>query len=217
MHSCSCDNSAPTESHQFVRSCTRNVAARTKLMEVVCKEDAPDGTHLRKGHAIQPTFSCFCFKFGQVIVLHTMSSPQFLFQAHKYRLQAHLYQRVRSVQSALANQCGSVPFPTEAVQSIQRVRSMARHTVSKYAAGIVHISTQLGNSTRLTFHEGKRRRPRRRTLPRRAHRCCHKAPPLEIPIGARCQTALWAVILRAHELTKLPPPLAGRAMRKQVV
>ena len=92
IHSCSCDNSAPTESHQFVRSCTRNVAAITKLMEVVCKEDAPDGTHLRKGHAIQPTFSCLCFKFGQVILLHTMSSPQFLSQAHKYRLQAHLYQ-----------------------------------------------------------------------------------------------------------------------------
>jgi hypothetical protein len=142
--------------------------------------------------------------------------PTVPFPSPQVSFASPLVSRVRSVQSALANQCGSVPFPTEAVQSIQRVRSMARHTVSKYAAGIVHISTQLGNSTRLTFHEGKRRRPRRRTLPRRAHRCCHKAPPLEIPIGARCQTALWAVILRAHELTKLPPPLAGRAMRKQV-
>ena len=99
IHACH-DNVAATIARRhrdinfsFVRAVHEiNVAARTKSIEEVCKEDAPDGTHLRKGHAIQPTFSCLCFKFGQVIVLHTMSSPQFLFQAHKYRLQAHLYQ-----------------------------------------------------------------------------------------------------------------------------
>ena len=181
MHSCSCDNSAPTESHQFVRSRTRNVAARTKLMEVVCKEDAPDGTHLRKGHAIQPTFSCLCFKFGQVILLHTMSSPQFLSQAHKYRLQAHLYQgSVLSEARCESMWIRAIPHRSGSIDS---ARAVDGSTYYEYVAGIVHISTQLGNSTRLTFHEGKRRRPRRRTLPRRAHRCCHKAPPLNYQSG----------------------------------
>ena len=67
--------------------------------------------------------------------------------------------------------------------SIDSARAVDGSTYYEYVAGIVHISTQLGNSTRLTFHEGKRRRPRRRTLPRRAHRCRHKAPPLKYQSG----------------------------------
>ena len=182
MHSCSCDNSAPTESHQFVRSCTRNVAARTKLMEVVCKEDAPDGTHLRKGHAIQPTFSCLCFKFGQVILLHTMSSPQFLFPSPQVSSESPLVSKGPFCPKRACESMWIRAIPHRS-GSIDSARAVDGSTYYKYIAGIVHISTQLGNSTRLTFHEGKRRRPRRRTLPRRAHRCCHKAPPLNYQSG----------------------------------
>ena len=135
-----------------------------------------------------------------------MSSPQFLFQAHNYRLKAHLYLEKGPFCPKRACESMWIRAIPHRSGSIDSARAVDGSTYYEYVAGIVHISTQLGNSTRLTFHEGKRRRPRRRTLPRRAHRCCHKAPPLEIPIGARCQTALWAVTLRAHELTKLPPP-----------
>ena len=37
--------------------------------------------------------------------------------------------------------------------SIDSARAVDGSTYYKYIAGIVHISTQLGNSTRLTFHE----------------------------------------------------------------
>ena len=137
--------------------------------------------------------------------------PTVPFPSPQVSFASPLVSRVRSVQSALANQCGSVPFPTEAVQSIQRVRSMARHTVSKYAAGIVHISTQLGNSTRLTFHEGKRRRPRRRTLPRRAIDAATRSHRLKYRLGHDATPPCGPCCARAHELTKLPPRLAGRA------
>ena len=196
IHSCSCDNSAPTESHQFVRSCTRNVAARTKLKEVVCKEDAPDGTHLRKGHAIQPTFSCLCFKFGQVILLHTMSSPQFLFQAHKYRLQAHLYQgSVLSEARCESMWIRAIPHRSGSIDS---ARAVDGSTYYEYVAGIVHISTQLGNSTRLTFHEGKRRRPRRRTLPRRAIDAATRSHRLKYRLGHDATPPCGPCCARAH-------------------
>ena len=132
-------------------------------MEVVCKEDAPDGTHLRKGHAIQPAFSCLhvlvCFKFGQVILPHTMSSPQFLFPSPQFLLPSPQV----SSESPLVSKG---PFcPKRACESmwiraiphrsgsIDSARAVDGSTYYEYVAGIVHISTQLGNSTRLTFHE----------------------------------------------------------------
>jgi len=40
-----------------------------------------------------------------------------------------------------------------------------------------------------------------------SHRCCHKVPPLEIQTGARCHTALWAMLracARAHQVATSP-------------
>ena len=95
--------------------------------------------------------------------------------------------------------------------SIDSTRAVDGSTYYKYIAGIVHISTQLGNSTRLTFHEGKRRRPRRRTLPRRAIDAATRSHRLKYRLGHDATPPCGPCCARAHELTKLPPRLAGRA------
>ena len=162
-----------------------------------------------------PHFSCLCFKFGQVILPHTMSSPQFLFPSPQVSSESPLVSKGPFCPKRACESMWIRAIPHRS-GSIDSARAVDGSTYYEYVAGIVHISTQLGNSTRLTFHEGKRRRPRRRTLPRRAIDAATRSHRLKYRLGHDATPPCGPCCARAHELTKLPPPLAGRAMRKQV-
>jgi hypothetical protein len=156
IHACH-DNVAATIARRhrdinfsFVRAVHEiNVAARTKSIEEVCKEDAPDGTHLRKGHAFQPTFSPLCFKFGQVILPHTMSSPQFLFQAHNYRLKAHLYLEKGPFCPKRACESMWIRAIPHRSGSIDSARAVDGSTYYEYVAGTVHAGAYYRRVQRL--------------------------------------------------------------------
>ena len=157
-----------------------------------------------------PHFSCLCFKFGQVILPHTMSSPQFLFPSPQVSSESPLVSKGPFCPKRACESMWIRAIPHRS-GSIDSARAVDGSTYYKYIAGIVHISTQLGNSTRLTFHEGKRRRPRRRTLPRRAIDAATRPHRLKYRLGHDATPPCGPCCARAHELTKLPPRLAGRA------
>ena len=112
-----------------------------------------------------------------------------------------LVSRVRTIQSSFANRCGSVPFPTEVVQSIQHVQAM---TQRKRRAHL--YSTRELCSTHVPREEEEEDEEKNTAW--LSHRHGHRARPRKIEPGSPSRTALW-VLLCACELSKLPTPVCG--------
>ena len=152
-----------------------------------------------------PHFSCLCFKLGQVILQHTMSSPQFLFPSPQVSFASPLVSRVRSVRSALrinVDPCHSPPKRFNRFNACGRwldiLQVYSRHRAHLY-------STRELYSTHVP--RGEEEEAEEKDTAETSHRCCHKAPPLEIQTGARCHTALWAMLracARAHQVATSP-------------
>ena len=134
-----------------------------------------------------------------------MSSPQFLSQAHKYRLQAHLYQGSVLSKARLrinVDPCHSPPKRFNRFNACGRwldiLQVYSRHRAHLY-------STRELYSTHVP--RGEEEEAEEKDTAETSHRCCHKVPPLEIQTGARCHTALWAMLracARAHQVATSP-------------
>ena len=96
-----------------------------------------------------------------------------------------------------ANQCGSMPFPTEVVQSIQYVQAMTRR---KRRAHL--YSTRELCSTHVPREEEEEDEEKNTAW--LSHQHCHMARPRKVEPWAPCRTTLWVLLLCARELSKLP-------------
>ena len=86
-----------------------------------------------------PHFSCLCFKFGQVILPHTMSSPQFLFPSPQVSSESPLVSKGPFCPKRACESMWIRAIPHRS-GSIDSTRAVDGSTYYKYIAGIVHIS-----------------------------------------------------------------------------
>ena len=164
---------------------THNCATRQKVMNLErCSSRNTKGT-------------CYPgFQATSLLQPSTLAISNHKYQAHSI-FYPHPHQGSILSRAHFANQCGSMPFPTEMVQLIQHVQAMTRR---KRRAHL--YSTRELYSTHVPREEEEEYEEKNTAW--LSHQHCHMTRPRQVEPWAPCRTTLWVLLLCARELSKLP-------------